>query len=243
MEWTSEHDLCLCQEILVLEPFKAKRGSITRGQIWDKIANNLNNLQLPRFRVTKRSVRERYTLLNEKFKKKMREEEKASGIETDMSEVEKALEEISEKEAVAEDTLDSNKKKADNAKAVDMQKMAMESLSSTRKRKSDEGEEMENAKSKPKSSRRSGADTIAYLREKNEMAHKWKGEELELQKQRLEVENKRQDELRKQHQDMMQVLVQQTKQQQGQMQSFQQMFTVMQQQQSQIITKLLEKHH
>ena len=115
---------------------KAKRGSITRGQIWDKIANNLNNLQLPRFRVTKRSVRERYTLLNEKFKKKMREEEKASGIETDMSEVEKALEEISEKEAVAEDTLDScNKKKADNAKAVDMRKRATESMSSTRKRK------------------------------------------------------------------------------------------------------------
>ena len=75
------------------------------------------------------------------------------------------------------------------------------------------------------------------------MAQKWKGEELELQKQRLEVENKRQDELRKQHQDMMQVLMQQTKQQQGQMQSFQQMFTVMQQQQSQIITNLLEKHH
>ena len=80
MEWTSEHDLCLCQEILVLEPFEAKRGSITRGQIWDKIANNLNNLQLNRFRVTKHSVRERYTLLNEKFKAKMREEEKGSGI-------------------------------------------------------------------------------------------------------------------------------------------------------------------
>ena len=96
MEWTSKDDLCLCQEILVLEPFKAKRGSITRGQIWDKIANNLNNLQLPRFRVTKRSVRERYTLLNEKFEAKMREEEKASAIKTDMSEVEKALEEISE---------------------------------------------------------------------------------------------------------------------------------------------------
>ena len=124
-----------------------------------------------------------------------------------------------------------------------MRKRAKESLSSTQKRKSDEGEEMENAKSKPKSSRKSGADTIAYLREKNEMAQKWKGEELELQKQRLEVENKRQDELRKQHQDMMQVLMQQTKQQQGQMQSFQQMFTVMQQQQSQIITNLLEKHH
>ena len=45
MEWTEEHDNCLCQEILVLEPFKYKKGSISRGQIWEKIANNLNGLR------------------------------------------------------------------------------------------------------------------------------------------------------------------------------------------------------
>jgi hypothetical protein len=109
MEWTKVHDLCLCEEILVLEPYKAKKGTVSRGQIWDKIASNLNSLQLPRFKVTKRAVRERYTLLSDKFKAKMREEEKASGIETEMSEVGKALEEISEKEAAAEDALDSSK--------------------------------------------------------------------------------------------------------------------------------------
>ena len=47
----------------------------------------------------------------------MKDEEKASGIECDLSEVEKALEEIAEKEAAAEDTVESDKKKADNAKA------------------------------------------------------------------------------------------------------------------------------
>ena len=57
MEWTEQHDNILCQEILVLEPFKAKKGSIARGQIWDKIANNLNSLQHPQLRVTKRSVK------------------------------------------------------------------------------------------------------------------------------------------------------------------------------------------
>ena len=77
MEWT-EHDNFLCQEILVLESFKAKKGSIVRGQIWDKIANNLNSLHHPQFKVTKRSVRVRYTLLSEKFRAKMRDEEKAS---------------------------------------------------------------------------------------------------------------------------------------------------------------------
>ena len=106
MEWTEQHDCCLCKEILVLEPFKLKKGSIGRGQIWEKIANNLNGLQLPRFRVTKRAVRERYSLLSEKFKAKMRQEEKASAIETDLSEVEKALEEKAEKETAAEETVE-----------------------------------------------------------------------------------------------------------------------------------------
>ena len=189
MEGTEDHDLCLSQEILSLEPFKAKKGSIARGNIWDQITNNLNSLEIPKFRVSKRSVRERYTLLIEKLKKKLKEEEKASGIETSMSDVEKALEEIMEKESDAENTAESNKKKADHAKAVEMRKRAMESIRSTQKRKgSDEVEDEENAQAKPKITRRSGGETIAYLREKNDMAQKWKAEELELQKQRLEVE-------------------------------------------------------
>ena len=65
--------------------------------------------------VSKCAVRERYTLMSEKIKAKMRDEEKASGIECDLSEVEKALEEIAEKEAAAEDTVENVKKKVDNA--------------------------------------------------------------------------------------------------------------------------------
>lgn len=106
----------------------------------------------------------------------MNQEEKASGIETDMNEVEKALEEISEKEALAEDTMEStSKKKADNAKA-DMHNRAMESMSSTRKRKSDEDEK--NVTPKPKSTIRNGRDVIAYFREKKEMSQNWKAQEL-----------------------------------------------------------------
>ena len=72
MEWTEDHDLCLSQEIISLEPFKARKGSIARGNIWDQIANNLNSLEIRRYRVSKRSVRERYTLLIEKLKKKLK---------------------------------------------------------------------------------------------------------------------------------------------------------------------------
>ena len=148
MEWTEEHDNCLCQEILVLEPFKYKKGSIPRGQICKKIANNLNGLKLPRFKVSKRAVRERYTLLSKKFKAKIKDEEKASGIECDLTEVEKALEEIAEKKVAAEDTVENDKKKVDIAKAVEMRNRALESLGKTQKRQRKE----ENAKPKQKKS-------------------------------------------------------------------------------------------
>ena len=94
----------------------------------------------------------------------MKDEEKASGIECDLSDVEKALEEIAEKEVAAEDTVDNDKKKLNNAKAVEIINRALEILSRTQKRLQNEDEE--NAKRKQKS-RRSGGDTVAYLGEKN----------------------------------------------------------------------------
>ena len=151
MEWKEQHDNCLCQEILVLEPFKYKNESISRGQIWEKncIQSERAGLKIPRFKVSKRAVRERYTLLSEKFKVKMKDEEKASGIECDLSEVEKALEEIAEKEVAAEDTMENDKKKVDNAKSVEMRNRALESLGKTQKRQWNEQEE--NAKPKQES--------------------------------------------------------------------------------------------
>ena len=58
----------------------------------------------------------------------MEDEEKTSGIECDLSEVEKTLEEIAEKEAEAEDTVENEKRTADNAKAAEMRNRALESL-------------------------------------------------------------------------------------------------------------------
>ena len=125
------------------------------------------------------------------------------------------MEEILEKEADAENTLATDRKRVDNVKAVEMRNRAMESMRSTQKRKQ-------------------GGDTVAYLREKNDMVQKWKAEELELHKQRLEVESRKQDAFQKQQQAMMQMMAQQQQQQ------FQ-MFAAMQQQQTQVILKLLEK--
>ena len=76
MEWKEEHDVFLDREILVSQPFKFKETTVERGKIWDEIANRLNNCQTLQFRVTKRSVRERFKLIKEKFKRKIQDEEK-----------------------------------------------------------------------------------------------------------------------------------------------------------------------
>ena len=42
MEWTEQHNVYLCREILVVEPFKFKKGSTERGRHWNLIADSLN---------------------------------------------------------------------------------------------------------------------------------------------------------------------------------------------------------
>ena len=65
---------------------------------------------------------------------------------------------------------------------------------------------------------------------------------MQLQKRRLEAESKMEEQSKKQHQDLMQVMLHQTKHQQEQMQNFK-MFALMQQQQCLIIINLIEKQN
>ena len=68
----------LAREILVAKPFDYKFGSRERGQAWDKVAESLNLVQQIRFTVDQRGVRERYAKLERAYKKRLREEERAS---------------------------------------------------------------------------------------------------------------------------------------------------------------------
>ena len=58
MEWKEEHDLLLCREILVCQPYKFKERTVERGKIWEEISNHLNTCETAKFRVNKRSVRD-----------------------------------------------------------------------------------------------------------------------------------------------------------------------------------------
>ena len=90
MVWTDQKDELLCQE-----PYKFKARKKERGNVWKIIANNLNIMADEKFAVDQSAVRERFTLIAEKFEKKIKEQENASEIAPlELSELEQALEEM-----------------------------------------------------------------------------------------------------------------------------------------------------
>ena len=100
MEWTQYHDLVLCRELLVINPFKAKFKTTARAKLWDQAAENLAKTTRPAFKksLDKRAVQEQYRLLTEKFKKRMAKERIESGINPTMSELDVLVEELVERE-------------------------------------------------------------------------------------------------------------------------------------------------
>ena len=128
MEWSDKHDITLCREVLVMEPYQYPYRSKERGEVWNNIAINLNGLDHPRFKVNKRSVRDRLSLLITKYKAKIRKEENASGISCEESELDQALEEIIDKEKLADEKSSEakNKEKEEKTAAEEHRKTAME---------------------------------------------------------------------------------------------------------------------
>ena len=223
MYWTEGHDRLMCREILAVDPFTGtKKGTVQRGAKWEIIADHLLEILEPKFKVDSRAVRDRYQLLAQKLRKKLKSEEKASGIDTEMSETETAIEELIEKEDAAE-SIDGDgtqrqreRKNQDRENAGDMKRQAMERMGQTQKRKSVEGE---NETKKKK--RSNGSDTLLYLRERNEFLQETHKEELALRTQELSLQEKKQE-------DFMKLIVEQQQLQSKQIQDFQAlMFTVL----------------
>ena len=72
MQWTKAQDVLLCRQVLALEPYKHKKGSNEAGKIWTDIAQSLKECEHMNFKenLSQRTVRERVTLLQCKFKEK-----------------------------------------------------------------------------------------------------------------------------------------------------------------------------
>ena len=95
MDWKKQHDVLPYCEILICQPFKFKERTVERGKTWEEISKYLNTCETAKFRVNKRSVRERFKLIKKKFKRTIPQEETLSGIEVEPSlQLRQALEEI-----------------------------------------------------------------------------------------------------------------------------------------------------
>ena len=193
----------LCREVLVTQPFQFKHGTRDRGQCWDKIASNLNLIEVPRFLVDQRGVRDRYTKLIKDFKRKRSLEERASGICPDEpDELDQALEELIGMEESQQEQLQVGEKRKraeldkDRATAESMRKRAMERMGETRARENVESEGRK---------RRGGTEVMDYLKERRQHDSKLKEEELELRKREMDLKERREEEdimIRRRQQDM-----------------------------------------
>lgn len=250
MEWNAAKDIKLCQEVLQIEPYKAKEKTVQRAQAWQKVADNLN--KQAEFKVTKRGVSDHLKILVEKFKKKTSQELKASGISPQPTELDRLLEEIvermeaSEQSRDEEDDKEREKIRKEQAQAKDVRLKAMESLSQTKKRVDSTGD----GESPPKAKKRrsNGTEMVAYLRERASEEVGLKERDIAMKEMQIEKEADRQQLLDRQHNSLMELLLKQQQQQQQFQQQQQQQFmqmqaviTQQQQQQHQMLMAILQK--
>jgi hypothetical protein len=165
--WKMMHEDLLLREVLLLEPFQYRQGTKERGTAWTKIAENLTTLGM---KASQRSVREKFEKLVTEFKRKEAAEERASGVEVEYTERDQAMVDILERMNEYEVALESKKVKdlQEKATAEDMRKKATERVGETRRRHSEENDEI----TPERKQRRRNSDVIEVLKGSLEMKRK-----------------------------------------------------------------------
>lgn len=97
MCWTEEHDKGLVREIIAHTPFDGptKKGTPAQGAKWNAVINRLLQIREPSLKVglEQKAVSNHYNLLALKYRQKIKEEERASGVSIpELTELEKGLE-------------------------------------------------------------------------------------------------------------------------------------------------------
>ena len=148
-------------------------------------------------------MRERFGGLVERFKAKNREENVATDVSPEQSQLHVALKEIVQKMDEGELANETNENTANEKRsqeleyARDLREMACETLGETSKRKSEESSQA------GKKRRSNDSDTLVYLREKGEIEQEMKKTEFDLRKQELELRRLEVESNREQNQQMM----------------------------------------
>lgn len=238
MQWTREHDILLCREVLGLQVYKHKKGTNEAGRLWEEIAKKLRGFETVRFKsnLSQRAVRERFNLIQGRFKENEKMELAASGISVpEQDELDALLEDIAERErdAIAE----ANEKKGqEKATAEDIRNQALERMGQTKKRKSEDSQEP-----KERKSRRSSNDALQYMQEKVESDKAFREEELNMRKKEEETKASQFQAMYTQQQSFLQAMAQQQAQQQQQNQQMQMLMAQQSQAMMSVIEKLLLK--
>ena len=184
------------------------KNSNERGKLLEEISTNLNSTTGVRFFVTKRSVRDHLNILIKRYRRKMNAEERSTGVSPEPTELDQALADIIEMEEVAS-TSQKIDEDTDKQKAESIRKMAMEKLGETQKRAVEAGEQENHMKKK----RRSGNDTISFLREKAESEKALRKEELAIRRKQQELGEKKLASYLDQQKSMMELMHPQQQQQ------------------------------
>ena len=112
MKWTEEHEVVMLRELMLMQPWQHRKGTSERGDDWEKLAISLNAIPNPQFRVTQRSVRDHYSTMEKRRRKKVREEDRASGIAPEEDkELDQLLDEIMELFNESDKAIDETKQK------------------------------------------------------------------------------------------------------------------------------------
>ena len=238
MQWTREHDILLCREVLALEIYKYKKGTNEAGRLWNEIAKNLGGCQTVRFKsnLSQRAVRERFNLIQGRFKENEKTELAASGISVpEQDELDLLLEDIAERErdGIAKA---SEKKGQEKATAEDIRNQALERMGQTKKRKSEDGQEP-----KERKSRRSSTEALQFMQEKAKSDMALREEELMIRKLEEETKAAQFQAMFTQQQSVLQAMAQQQAQQQQQNQHMQMLMAQQSQAMMSVLEKLLQK--
>ena len=117
MEWTPEQDILFCRKFMAFDLYHYKPGSTERGQCLDRIAESLNSIGEPWFKVDEGSLRDRIKKLPKLYVEKRNKEMRVSGVEVEYTELDDLLFDIHKQQQQAEieaaEVSEANNKKLD----------------------------------------------------------------------------------------------------------------------------------
>lgn len=199
MKWTQAHDMHLLREILAERPFDHPKGSRQIGIAWQNIVDNLNSKTEVSFNLTSiRSVRDRYGLLEAKYKKNVSCELKQTGVNTEPTEFDMAMEDIVGQFESQEEIASRVKEAKDAAhvkyvtEAEHVRRTAMETFHETKKREralegDSDDEDGSSSSEAPRSARKRRSSVVDYLLKTTEADKEIKKQELEMKRMEIEI--------------------------------------------------------